>query len=788
MSFLDSVVGPLARSVLVPLSRRSLPQTSGILVLPGLEQKVEIFRDRWGIPHIYAQTAHDLFFSQGFVHAQDRLFQMELNRRTAQGRLSELFGPLALDTDRAARVFGFERLGKADLENAAPDLRQVMQSYAAGVNAFLSHPSSRLPVEFTLLGHRPEPWRAEDSTAFARVMIWQLSHAWYSEAVRAQVVEKIGAERAADLETHYPQHAPLVLPRGIEFNRIDVGGVLMRLQGPFLDQGKGSNSWAITGRKSATGSAVLCNDMHLALKLPSIWYEVHLDGAGLQVTGVSLPGVPMVLVGHNARIAWGITLAFTDAEDLYVEKFDENNPTRYQAGGEWLEAQVIREPIRVKGKKEPHIENVCLTRHGPVISDVIGYPQQRVAVQSMALRPCPAMQGWLRLDQAQGWDDFVEAMRLVEAPQLSIDYADVEGNIGYWCTGKVPVRAKGDGSLPAPGWGGEYEWVGEVPFAEMPHALNPEQGYVVHTNNKIVPDDYPHFLGNAWMNGYRARRIVDILESKEKLSAEDFRNLHIDFTCLPGLEFVRRLEGLQSQDPDVQLALTYLRGWDGDLGEDSVAGSIYEVTRYTLLRNLLDPALGPELALQVMGMGFHPLLYFSHEMYGHDTLALFRMLDDPDSWWLQAAGGWQAALELSLKQAVEWLRKELGADDHAWQWGKLHVVVLAHPLSLQKPLDAVFNRGPFPIGGDTDTPCQTAVSPAEPYANNAWAPSFRQIVDLGDLSRSQAVYPPGQSGQVGSPHYDDLLQLWLKGEYHPMLWTRQQVEENCQERLALHKA
>jgi penicillin amidase len=788
MSFLDSVVGPLARSVLVPLSRRSLPQTSGILVLPGLEQKVEILRDRWGIPHIFAQTAHDLFFSQGFVHAQDRLFQMEMNRRTAQGRLSELFGPLALDTDRAARVFGFERLGKADLENAAPDLRQVMQSYAAGVNAFLSHPASRLPVEFTLLGHRPEPWRAEDSTAFARVMIWQLSHAWYSEVVRAQVVEKIGAERAADLETHYPQHAPLVLPRGIEFNRIDAGGVLMRLQGPFLDQGKGSNSWAITGRKSATGSAVLCNDMHLALKLPSIWYEVHLDGAGLQVTGVSLPGVPMVLVGHNARIAWGITLAFTDAEDLYVEKFDENNPTRYQAGGEWLEAQVIREPIRVKGQKEPHIENVCLTRHGPVISDVIGYPQQRVAVQSMALRPCPTMQGWLRLDQAQGWDDFVEAMRLIEAPQLSIDYADVEGNIGYWCTGKVPVRAKGDGSLPAPGWGGEYEWVGEVPFAEMPHALNPEQGYVVHTNNKIVPDDYPHFLGNAWMNGYRARRIVDILESKEKLSAEDFRNLHVDFTCLPGLEFVRRLEGLQSQDPDVQLALTYLRGWDGDLGEDSVAGSVYQVARYTLLRNLLDPALGPELALQVMGMGFHPLLYFSHEMYGHDTLALFRMLDDPDSWWLQAAGGWQAALERSLKQAVEWLRKELGADDHAWQWGKLHVVVLAHPLSLQKPLDAVFNRGPFPIGGDTDTPCQTAVSPAEPYANNAWAPSFRQIVDLGDLSRSQAVYPPGQSGQVGSPHYDDLLQLWLKGEYHPMLWTRQQVEEHCQERLALHKA
>jgi penicillin amidase len=565
----------------------------------------------------------------------------------------------------------------------------------------------------------------------------------------------------------------------VEFHRLGKDGSLLGAQGPFLDRGKGSNAWAISGSRSVTGTAYLCNDMHLALSLPGLWYAIHLEAGDLRVAGVSLPGAPLVMVGHNARIAWGMTLAFTDCEDLFVERFDGEARRRYRFRDEWLEAEEVGEVIKVKGRAEPHVEQVVVTRHGPIISDVVGYPEQRLAVNSMALRPGRAPEGWLRLNKAGNWDEFVEAMRLIEAPQLSVAYADVEGNIGTWVTGKVPVRAKGDGRVPAPGWSGDYEWVGEVPFEEMPHALNPRQGYVVNCNHRPVAEDYPHFLGSVWMNGYRAERVVEVLTSKPQLGVDDFEALQLDVTCLPGRRFVALLDGFESAEPDVQLALEQLRGWDGRLTPDSTGGTVYEVARYGVVRNLVEPGLGPELATRFMGLGFHPLLFVASEFYGHDTVVMLRLLEDPESWWVQQAGGREDLLSRSLKQAVAWLRRELGPDPQDWHWGRIHRAPFEHPLGLQKPLDQVFNRGPFAIGGDTDTVCQTAMGPEDPYDSRAWAPSFRQIIDLGDLSRSVAIHPPGQSGHLASPHYDDLIEPWLKGEYYPMLWTREQVEKGA---------
>lgn len=787
MSWIENLIGPPLRAVLTWLNRKSLPQTTGVLTLPGLDGEVEIIRDRWGVPHIYAKSAPDLHFALGFTHAQDRLWQMELNRRTSRGQLSELFGELALDTDRAVRTFGFDRLGQADWEQTDEDTRAAFVAYAAGVNAFLDQPGVTLPVEFTLLGHRPKRWRPEDGVAFSRVMVWQLSHAWYGEIVRALIAEATGEEHAAELEIAYPPSSPITLPAGIEFNALDADG-LHKADGPFLRRGLGSNAWAVSGNRSVTGHPYLCNDMHLPLSMPALWYQAHLVGGGLDVTGVTLPGLPLVLVGHNAHIAWGMTLAFTDCEDLFIEEIDPENPYRYRYQDEWLEAEVITEPIQVKGQSEPYLEQVLVTRHGPIISDVVGYGKQRVAVRSMALRPGPMMAGWHRLNKAAGWDDFVEAMQLIEAPQLNVAYADVEGNIGYWVTGKVPVRAKGDGRVPVPGWTGEYEWIGEVPFEEMPHALNPAQGTIVTCNHRIVPDDYPHFLGEVSMNGYRARRIEEVFRGKEKLGAEDFGALHVDFDSLPGREFVASLEGLEGADADAALALKLLRRWDGKLSADSVGGSLYEVARYHMVRNLLEPGLGPKLASQVMGEGFHPLLLSASEFYGHDTTTLLRLLNDSDSWWVKQAGGREALINKSLAEAIAWLRKEMGSDPAEWQWGRIHRVTFGHALALRKPLDLVFNLGPFPIGGDTDTVCQTAMAPASPYDNTEWAPSFRQIVDMGDLSRSMVVVPPGQSGQLGSPHYGDLAPLWLMGEYQAMLWTREQVEREAEGKLTLRPA
>jgi penicillin amidase len=340
-----------------------LPKIEGTLTLPGLSTPAEVIRDRWGVPHIYAANTHDLFFAQGFVHAQDRLWQMELNRRIATGRLSELFGNLALDTDRTTRTFGFHRLGQADWANADDSMRTVVSAYTEGINAFLQNPSTRMPIEFTLLRHHPEPWIPEDSMAFSRVVTWQLSHAWYGEIIRAWLIEAVGEEHAAELEIHYPEQNPVTLPAGIEFNRLNPDGTLRAARGPFLSRGMGSNAWAISGRRTTTGKPFLCNDMHLTLALPSLWHEVHLIAGEFNVTGASLPGLPTVLVGHNKRIAWGMTLAFTDCEDLFIERFDPQAPHRYEFRGEWLDAEVIPESIRVKGGAKPHTEQVIVTHH-----------------------------------------------------------------------------------------------------------------------------------------------------------------------------------------------------------------------------------------------------------------------------------------------------------------------------------------------------------------------------------------------------------------------------------------
>ncbi len=780
----DDLIASLARGGVNWLDRQRRQTVDGELSVPGLSAPVEVFRDAWGIPHVYAANLHDLFFAQGFIHAQDRLFQMELNRRTALGRLSELFGPLALDTDRTSLTFGFNRLGRADWEQADEGLRQAIGDYTEGVNAYLNHPQRKMPVEFTLLGYTPHPWQPEDCTAFARVMMWQLSHAWYGEVIRAQLVQAVGAEHAADWEIHYPAGNPATLPRGVEFNPLSASDPAARVGGPFLKRGLGSNAWTLTGSRSDTGMPYLCNDMHLPLGQPSIWYEMHLHAGDYHTSGVTLPAAPMVLVGHNERIAWGMTLAYTDCEDLYLEQINPDNPREYRWLDTWLEAEVIPETIPIKGRPQPHVENVIVTRHGPVISGVVGFDKP-LAVQSMALRPGPSFSGWLRLNQAAGWDEFVEAMRLIEAPQLNVAYADVDGNIGYWVTGRTPIRAAGDGSLPAPGWSGEYEWIGEVPFEEMPHALNPTHGFTVTCNHRIVDPDYPHFLGNVWMNGYRARRLVEIIESKATLGVDDFRAMQLDFTCAPGKEFVAALAGFVSADPEVSLALELLRAWDGRLDTESVGGSVYETARYAMVRRLLEPALGKALAVRLMGQGFHPVLLPSHEFYGHDTVALLRLLGQPDNEWVMQAGGVDLLIEGGLKEAVTWLKANLGGDPQAWKWGRIHRAIFPHPLGIQKPLDRVFNRGPFPIGGDTDTPCQTAVQPDHPYDNNSWAPSYRQIVNMADVSSSLASCPPGQSGQVSSPHYDDQIQPWLNGDYHPMLWTRQQVESQAQHKLTL---
>ncbi len=794
MSFIHTLLTPPLKFVLRRLSKKRLPPAEGEFVFDGLHGRVEIIRDRWGVPHIYADNAADGFFGQGFMHARDRLFQMEVARRLAKGTLSEIFGEMALETDKMVRTFGFLRLAREDLEHISDELAEVVQAYAAGVNAFINGMKPYYEISFSLLRLEPEEWKAEDTLAIMRLMVWELSHGWQGELVRAELAEAVGEEHAADWEIHYPENNPLTLPDGIEFNRLDPDGKLHRARGPFLVRNQGSNTWVISAERSATGGVVLANDMHLKIGLPGVWYENHLITSTMKVTGVSIPGLPTVQVGHNERIAWGMTLAYTDAEDLFVERFDPKNPTRYLYKGEWREATVVEEKIPVKGKAEPVTETVLITHHGPVISPVLDYgPEmqktaefvERLAVQSMALRPAEIIRGWWALNKAANWDDFVEAMRWISAPQLSVSYADVDGNIGYWMTGAVPIRAKGDGRVPVPGWTGEYEWVGEVPFEEMPHALNPKRGYIINTNNKVVEDDYPHYLGSIWMNGYRSRRLEQYINAKQKLTLDDHAAMQVDVRSLPGEEFVEAIADFQSDDPEVALALRLLREWDFNLTPDSVGGAVYEVVRYTLVRNLLLPSVDEELAYRIMGKGFHPLMLYTSEFYGYDTVSLLRFLRSPQNWWVERAGGYQQWLEESFKEAIIWLYENYGDRPNKWKWGDLHKLPLVHLIGAQPPLNKIFNLPPLRIGGDPDTPCQTGIVPDAPYEATSFAPSHRSIVDLKDWNNSRLVILAGQSGRIASPHYADMVPLWYGKRHHPMLWSREAVEAHSEGKIIL---
>ncbi len=792
MSIFTHIFANLLRIPVSIVGKKRLAQIEGELKLPGLHSLVEITRDKWGIPHIIATDDHDLYFAQGFVHAQDRFYQMEMIRRTAKGTLSELFGKLSFETDRMARTFGYHRIGKKDWEELDEELKELISAYTNGINAHINSLETHKPVEFWLIKYKPELWTPDDTMAIARLMTWQLSHAWYGEIVRAKLIEAVGEEQASILEIHYPEENPSTLPDGIDFNKLDAKGNLTKADGPFLNQNMGSNAWVISGKKSTTGKPILCNDMHLKLDHPSIWYHNHLKNKedNKSITGVSIPGIPMVMVGHNSFLSWGMTLAYTDAEDIFVEKFDPKNPSKYKFQDEWLDADAVTEQINIKDELS-HLEKVYITRHGPVISNILEDQTERLSINSMALKAKSSLKGWYLLNNATKWDEFVKAMKNIEAPQLNVVYADVEGNIGHWVTGKVPIRKKGNGMVPVPGWTGEYEWDGEIPFEEMPHALNPEKGYIVSCNNKIVDDDYPHFLGSVWMNGYRAKVIEDYFDSLEKISIEDCKMMHLDVTCLPGIEFIKHFHDITIEDPNpkVNQALEIMKLWDGNLTVDSIGGALYGVTRFMTVRNLLLPNLGEELTKSIMGHGLHPILLHSQEFEGHDTVVLLKLLDNPDNWWVKHAGGKEKLLLRSFNRAFEWLMENVGTNIDKWEWGRIHYIEFTHSMSFDpkmgKILGKLFNLGPFQVGGDNDTPCQMAIVPDDPFMVKSWAPSVRMINDMSDVSKCTSIHVPGQSGQRGSIHYDDLIDIWMRGDYIPMLWTKGQIEKNMEGKLSL---
>jgi len=776
------MIVPIMKWIFIQYNRRALKNElfDGELSITGLQYPVSIYRDEASIPHIYAKTDNDLMFAQGWIHAQDRLWQMEMNRRVAMGRVSEAFGDIALDTDRLVRTLGFNRLAKQDWDNTKPKLKLMMERYADGVNAYIS--KGKLPIEFKLAGIKPEPWHPIDSIGWGRVMSWTLSHGWSGSLTRQEIIDKVGIEKAAELAIYYPEDNPVQLPNGLEFNSLSTDKMYNAVAGPFLAKdmeggGRGSNAWVVSPEKSTTGRPILCNDTHLVLSTPGVWYINHLHSEeGLHVIGASLPGVNGILLGHNEKIAWGITLAFTDVEDIFVEKVNVGDTNTYEYCGKNIAFDIVEEIIHIKGQSS-HVETIKSTVHGPLIGGVTGRQELSISLCSKTLMNMDLPSAIYAMNIAQNVQEFSHAVDLIYAPQLNVAYADVEGNIALFISGRVPIRKKGNGQLPVQGWTGEYDWEGDIPVSEMPKSVNPKQGYLITCNNKIVDDSYPFFLGNSYMNGFRAQRIQNIFATTNKISIQLCKELHQDCYSIPAETFINgMISGLRTAKPKAQKILDVLLSWDFMLTIDSSAATVYEVLMYKIVRNLVEDDLGESLTDKYMGVGEHPVLLPTSELLGHTTEAIFNILQNSDSKWVSSSKDILSLLEKSMIGTCQWLEENMGYEVEDWKWGKIHHAEFRHGMSVKAPLDKILNIGPYPIGGDTDTVCQTAYNPTAPFHASEWCPSIRLIMDVGEWDNSLIVSPPGQSGILGSKHYSDMAEKWIEGEYVPMLWSRSKIE------------
>jgi penicillin amidase len=759
--------GAIAAGAFGYLLRKPLPALDGEIRLKGLTAPVEIVRDRWGIPHISARDALDAFFGQGFCHAQDRLWQMELVRRLAAGRLSEVLGKDALDVDRFQRRLGLHRAAQREWETADANLRDTLRAYAAGVNACLDglFAAKKLPVEFVLARFEPEPWEPVDTLGFARYLAFSQAPNWESELVRSRLIARVGYAAAANLEPDVWQPETDALPR-LE----DWGPPEMPEPGELppiaLIGGPGaSNAWAVSGARSSTGKPLLANDPHMFPRLPAVFYEAHLAAGGeLNVAGASVPGAPGILIGHNRHIAWGLTAAMADTQDLYVERIDPGDSRRTEFAGHWESGTLVREVIAVKGRAQPWIEEVLITsRHGPLLTPTPSLADEHrpLALRSMVLEAPSTAAALLDVNRATSWDEFRVAASRWGTPALNITYADTAGNIGYQMVGHVPVRERGEGLVPSPGWSGQYEWRGHLDFDELPRAFNPPDGLWANANHDVSKHS-PHFFTREYIDPARYQRIRQVLESKERHSAVDFGALQADEVSLPA----RRVASLLVQHlmPAGRLesrAIDELRGWDGRVGADSAAASIYEVFRHELVRARHADALG-DLLPAVLGVGPHPLLGAVNSHYFLQTMRVVKFLEDTPH---------DPLVGQAFRATLAWLSRRLGPDIRTWQWGRLHPLRLQHALSTRKPLGMVFDVPSFAWSGDLETVRAGGSGPAH-YAADGPISAYRFIADCGDWDNSLSSIPGGQSGHRGSPHYADQVEAWRRVAYHPLSFTR----------------
>ena len=784
--------------------RRSLPQTTGAITVPGLTAPIEIVRDVDAVPHIRAQSEADAMFGLGYVHAQDRLWQMEFQRRIGNGRLSEFAGPGQIAADTFLRTLGVARAADSAWAHLSQSERAPIEAYVAGINAFIrAHHGRALPVEFTILGFEPAPWRPEDVLVWGKMMAWAEGFNWAKDLLKAKLIARLGSEKANQLTPAYVADGPIILPDGSAADqRAETGDQNTATQiaewssslvpGPWPDglpaidriQGElglggpsiGSNNWVIGGARTTTGKPLLANDLHMSSTLPTTWYLAHITGGRIDAIGATLPGLPGVLIGHNQRIAWGITNTAPDVHDLYIEHLNDRNQVEHN--GTWEPLRIVPEVIKVKGQPDVPIQ-VRITRHGPLISDALEGAGEALAFRWTALDDEDhSLATFAGLNSATNWADFTAALTHFKAPMQNFVYADVDGNIGYYAPGAVPIRAGGDGTVPLPGWTDANEWIGYIPFERLPHAYNPPQGYIVTANNPPMPGSYPYHLTNSWEAPYRAARIIELIEAKARLSGDDVAAMQADQSSALARSLLPTLLQARATDSRSRGAIALLARWDGTIAGDSEQAAVYEAWYQQIPAHLFADELGDKLWAD-----------YSAE-HNYIAMVVPDLLKTNRGGWCDDVRtpqpeGCAEMLGAALRDGLAKMAQAQGSDDlHTWRWDRVHHAMFPHiPFDSVAALRPIFSRS-IPNGGDAFTVNVGPIRASDLY-NQYNVSAYREVIDLSDLDGSRFMQPVGQSGQLLSRSYSNLIDRWQRVEYLPMRFDQATIEGAVESRLVL---
>jgi penicillin G amidase len=769
---------------------RPLPRLDGSIALPGLQKDAVVERDHWGVPRIRANTVEDMVEAQGYVMAQDRLWQMDLLRRVARGQLSEILGPATLNVDRQFRTFGFTRAADRDLGLMDATNRAILDAYARGVNHFIEQHRDQLPLEFSLLKYKPQPWQPTDTLVISGYMYQTLTDTWEEEIDRTNVTDRVGSERARDLFSpdaamdRFVVGDPNVVNDGSQRSRVDSDdedddddddmepdGVLKasatrsnNVRAPdaipdlttalansvseFLEASRreirhslGSNNWVVSGAHTATGKPLLANDTHLELSIPPIWYEIHLTAPGWNVKGFTLPGAPLVVIGHNDRIAWGFTNNGADVQDLYTETFNPTASDQYRVNGKWVKAQLLDEVIRVKGQPDEHLQLV-VTRHGPIVRRENG---KSYALRWTATEPGGLSNVYNWLGKAQNWEEFRSVMKKVWGPAQNAVYADVKGNIGYVMAARVPIRKKGHGEIPSPGDTDDYEWTGYIPFDQLPQALNPDSGLIVTANARVVGPAYKPYLTDRWEEPYRTARIYDLLHDKHDLRPADMLKVQTDTFSYPHLfladQLVAAAKTATPNDARTKKLIDGLQDWNGIADADSPEVSFLVALRRSALALILEPYLGDQ-----------PNLY-----RWRATTFLQRILTDRPAKWLPSTyKTYDALLVAAADRAVAKLAEDSSSPRiEDWPWKRFNSLEMHHPIGREGLLKKLLSISNKP---------QSGTSYSVRAATKTHGPAMRFVANPGNWDESILLIPAGQSGQPGSSHYSDQFSYWYEGK------------------------